>query len=129
MTPLQSLTNVLVTTRPDWHPQGVAAVLAKLTDRPFPEVARAAIVFATTRPDQKTPTNIAEEGPHWHVGAGPSAAPTPIPPRTPTPVCEVCGVIYGYHEGSGHPYRDAEFTEASPDAIARARAIRLEGRE
>jgi hypothetical protein len=119
-TPEQSLVNVIVAVRPDWHPQGVAAVLGKI-DRPFAELARAAIVFATTRPDQTTPANIAKDGPHWHVSGQPTAKPTPTPARSPMPVCAVCGTPWGSHEGQGHTYEEPGFTAAAPETIERVR--------
>lgn len=70
------LASLVATIRPDWDEHGVASVLRKVCDRPLAQVARAAIVCAIERTDQRTPACIALDGHHW--ADSPAKAPTRI---------------------------------------------------
>ena len=65
--------------RPDWDEAGVLSALRKLSDRPVPDVALAALDCAVHRTDQRTPAGIVADGKHWAVSerlAGQTETPT-----------------------------------------------------
>lgn len=78
---LRAIAFLVNSVRPDWHTQGVLAVLR---DCPTGDVASTAIaaLAATRRRDQRTPALIALDGPHWRLAdASPASRTTPTPPR------------------------------------------------
>ena len=84
----QRVANLVHAIRPDWDENGVASSLRKVADRPLAQVVLAAVTAATTRPDQRTPAVIAQDGSHWRVGATGS---TDQPPRAQRCVHDVVG--------------------------------------
>lgn len=89
------IANLIHTLRPDWDQRGIETQLRKVCDRPLGTVALAAISAALERIDQRTPTVIAADGPHWRIG---TAKPTEQPPsaqRCPHNVVGYCDACNG----------------------------------
>ena len=125
----RALAHLVGQLRPDWDRAGIAAALAKHPDQSLDVLAVQALIAATTRTDQRTPAVLGLDGDHANRARVAVSLPqvTPQPPRSPLPVCVVCGLPWCYHEGQAHTYEEPGFTAADPEAIARARALAFSG--
>ena len=101
-------------------------ITTNLADRPFAMTA-AQLAYVAALPDTKTPARVLWSGPWRHLTADVPIDRSPASTRAPMPVCAICSTPWPYHEDRDHAYEEPGFTAASPDGIARARAIRQKG--
>lgn len=87
---IDQLAHVLAIFRPDWNRASVATVLGRMTDRPYTDLAVAAVSCALD-PRTVTPARIVEYGPWWVAAyqAGRQATPSVGPGAEPR--CDVGG--------------------------------------
>ena len=68
---IAALAYIVNAIRPQWHRAGVESVIRSIDpSTPWPAICHAAIVAATTRPDQSSPAVIKMSGPHWSSCTG-----------------------------------------------------------
>lgn len=98
-----ALAAVVHAIRDEWDAHGVQVTLRRCADKPFAELAAAAIYAAVKRTEQRTPACIALDGEHWRAlermttTAATTQTPTTQPPNrlacpihdkpTPCPEC------------------------------------------
>ena len=80
----RALAGLIHELRPDqWDEHGILVTLRKVSERPLPDVAAAAIYCAIHRTDQHTPACIALDGEHWQAADRMAGQHTNQPARPP----------------------------------------------
>lgn len=112
--------------RQDWDEPGILAMLRKVSHKPLPDVAAAAIHCAHHRRDQHKPAVIALDGEHWSALSRMAGKPDtdPLPPYLSREKCP----SHGQHQPCLACQREAAGPPATTEAIRAIReAARSEG--